>query len=53
MIGLRITIVLDKDLEKELRKRQARSIWKTQKSVSFSNVINTSLRKQLRIKKAQ
>jgi len=40
----RITIVLDDDLIKKLRLRQSKKLEKTNKSVSFSAVINEFLR---------
>jgi len=44
----RITIVLDDDLIKKLREKQAKQIKETTKSVSFSSVINQILRKQIK-----
>ena len=44
----RITIVLDDDLYKKLRLRQAKMIAASTKSVSFSRVINQQLRKGLK-----
>ena len=44
-MGKRITIMLDEDVEKKLRQRQADEIKKTSASVSFSAVINQTLRK--------
>lgn len=44
----RHTIVLDEDLEKKLRHLQADLIKKTDKSVSFSQVINETLKKGLK-----
>ncbi|MEK0349525.1 MAG: hypothetical protein QQN62_07680 [Nitrosopumilus sp.] len=40
----RITVVLDDDLVKKLRKKQADLIKKSVKSVSFSSVLNETLR---------
>jgi len=48
---LRITIVLDDDLLKKLRKRQAKEIIKSHQSVSLSKVINDLLRKELAARK--
>ena len=45
-MGKRITIVLDDDLLKKLHEIQAKQIKKTQKSVSFSRVLNEVLRKR-------
>ena len=44
----RVTIMLDDDLDQELRERQARMIKKTQSSYSFSRVLNDVLRKSLK-----
>jgi len=44
----RITIMIDDDLDKKLRLIQAKQISKNSESVSFSRVINTELRRQLR-----
>jgi len=44
----RITIVLDDDNIKKLRTIQAKKIKESDKSVSFSRVINDVLRKNLR-----
>jgi len=41
----RITIVLDDDLVKRLREKQAKLIKESVKSVSFSRVVNDTLRK--------
>jgi hypothetical protein len=47
-MGKRITIVLDDDLVKKLREKQAKLIKETTKSVSFSSVINETLRKGIK-----
>jgi hypothetical protein len=44
----RHTIVLDKDIETKLRHIQANQIKKTGSSVSFSAVINETLKKALK-----
>ena len=44
----RITIMLDDDLAKKLRERQAKLIKDSIKSVSFSRVLNDVLRKGLK-----
>jgi hypothetical protein len=44
----RITIMLDDNLSIKLRKIQAKQIEKSDKSVSFSQVINEVLRKGLK-----
>ncbi len=43
----KITIVIDDDLIKKLRLKQAKEIQKTLESVSFSKIINDILRKGL------
>ena len=43
----RITILLDDDLEVKLRLRQAKLIQKTKDSVSFSHILNETIRKGL------
>jgi hypothetical protein len=45
----RITIMLDDDLDRKVRIKQAELIKKTQKSVSFSSVINDVLRGKVRL----
>jgi len=44
----RVTIILDNDLDKKLRRIQAKEITKTRKSVSFSETMNNILRKGLK-----
>ena len=44
----RITVVLDDDIYKKLRTKQASLIKTNSKSVSFSRVINDELRKKLK-----
>jgi len=44
----RVTIVLDDDLDKKLRLRQAKIIQKENASCSFSRVVNNSIRKALK-----
>ena len=44
----RITVVLDNDLVKKLREKQAKLIKKTTNSVSFSSVVNMTLRKGIK-----
>ena len=48
---LRITIMLDDDLVKRIREKQAKEIKKSQKSVSFSRIINQSLRDFYKLRK--
>jgi len=43
----RVTIMIDDDLDKKLHLIQAKQISKTCGSVSFSNVVNEAIRKQL------
>ena len=47
-MGIRITIVLDEDLVKKLREKQAKLIKESIKSVSFSSVINQILHKSIK-----
>jgi len=47
-MGQRITIVLDDDLVKKLREKQAKQIKESVKSVSFSMVVNETLRKGIK-----
>ena len=47
-MGQRITIVLDDDLVKKLREKQAKLIRESTKSVSFSRVVNEILRKGIK-----
>ena len=44
----RITIMIDDDLDKKLRLLQAKEIQKTNASVSYSQIINEILRKQVK-----
>ena len=44
----RITIVIDDDLDKKLRLRQAKIIQQEQASCSYSKVLNETLRKSLK-----
>ena len=44
----RVTIMIDNDLDKKLRVRQAKMIQQEQTSYSFSRVINEILRKTLK-----
>ena len=47
-MGERITIVLDSDLVKKLREKQSKLIKESVKSVSFSHVVNATLRKGIK-----
>jgi predicted transcriptional regulator len=44
----RVTIMIDDELDKKLRLLQAKLISKTNESVSYSQVINQELKKQLK-----
>jgi hypothetical protein len=44
----RVTIVLDDDLVKKLHEKQSKLIKESMKSVSFSSVINQTLRKSIK-----
>ena len=44
----RVTIVMDEDLDKKLRLKQAKKIQQEQTSYSYSRVVNETLRKVLR-----
>ena len=44
----RISILIDDNLDKELRMIQAKMIQKENKSISYSHVVNLSLKKGLR-----
>ena len=44
----RITIMIDDDLDKKLRDIQAKQIQTTTSSVSYSKVINETLRKNIK-----
>ena len=44
----RVTVMIDDDLDKKLRLRQAKMIQQEQSSYSYSKVLNESLRKILK-----
>jgi hypothetical protein len=44
----RITIMLDEDLVRKLRNRQAKTLKETNKSISFSKVLNEVIRESLK-----
>jgi len=44
----RVTIMLDDDLDKKLRLIQAKAIQSTTSSVSFSQILNETLRKHIK-----
>lgn len=48
IMSKRVTIMIDDDLDKKLRLRQAKLIQQEQASYSYSKVLNESLRKILK-----
>ena len=44
----RVTIMIDEDLDKKIRMRQAKMIQQEQSSYSYSRVLNETLRKSLK-----
>lgn len=46
-MGKRVTIMIDDDLDKKLRQRQAKMIQQKQTSYSYSKTLNEILRKAL------
>ncbi len=44
----RVTIMIDEDLDKKIRMRQAKLILQEQSSYSYSRVLNETLRKSLK-----
>ncbi len=48
IMAKRVTIMIDDDLDKKLRIRQAKMIQQEQSSYSFSRVINDVVRKTLK-----
>jgi len=47
-MGKRVTVILDDDLDKKLRRLQAKIIQQEQSSCSYSRVVNDALRKALK-----
>ncbi len=47
-MGRRVSIMLDDDIDKKLRLRQAKMIQQEQSSYSYSRVLNDALRKSLK-----
>ncbi len=47
-MGKRVTIMIDDDLNKKLRLRQAKIIQQEQVSCSYSRIVNDTLRKVLK-----
>ena len=48
LMSKRVTIMIDEDLDKKLRLRQAKLIQQEQSSYSYSKVLNETLRKVLK-----
>lgn len=48
LMSKRVTIMIDEDLDKKLRNRQAKFIQQTQTAYSYSRTINEVLRKVLK-----
>lgn len=48
IMGKRVTIMIDEDLDKKIRLLQAKTIQQTSSSVSYSSVINEALKKRLK-----
>lgn len=46
---IRITIMLDGELDKKLRVKQAKEITRTNKTCSFSKILNQTVRKGLKL----
>lgn len=49
MKGKRLTLVMDLDIERKLRKVQAKKLMNADGNVSFSHVVNEALRKSLKL----
>ena len=47
-MGRRVTIMIDEDLDKKIRLRQAKIIQQKQTSYSYSRALNEALRKVLK-----
>ncbi len=47
-MSLRITVMLHEDLVKSLRKKQAKLLMHSKKSISFSAVLNQTLRENIK-----
>jgi len=48
IMGKRVTIMIDDDLDKKLHLIQAKAIQSTTSSVSFSQILNETLRKHIK-----
>lgn len=46
-MSLRITVMIDKDLDKKIREKQIKTMQKTNKNYSYSQALNDSLREKL------
>ena len=44
----RVTIVMDEDIIKKIHERQAKQIKESAKSISFSRVVNETIRKHIK-----
>ena len=44
----RVTIIMDEDIIKKLHERQAKQIKESAKSISFSSVVNETIRKHIK-----
>lgn len=44
-MGKRVTVLIDDDLDKKIRAKQAKTILEEQRSYSYSKIINETLRK--------
>ena len=44
----RVTIVMDEDIIKKIHERQAKQIKESAKSISFSSVVNETIRKHIK-----
>jgi len=47
-VSKRISIIIDEDIDKKLRLIQSKQIAKTNSSISYSQVLNEAIRKQLK-----
>ena len=48
MLAVRVTIMIDSDISKKLRVRQAKMLQENKGSVSFSRVVNETLKRGLK-----
>jgi len=47
-MSVRVTILLDDDLAKSLRRKQGKLLMRSKKNISFSAILNQTLRKSLK-----